>query len=109
MEIIFSLLIFLIPEDFGLFIKFDKLFTSISKGFTCTQKQKSIRPQGELKHGKNTLLKVGIQVDQKIATTDQIDSVKWWILHQIMGRKNDHFPNFFGDGIAFPLRNKIET
>src|SRR5512147_2343439 len=47
-----------------------------------------------------SFLQCGIQVDQQIPTTQQVEFGKRRVLDQILDRKNRHFADFFFDVIA---------
>src|SRR6476469_1596509 len=64
-----------------------------------------------MEQGHESFLQCGIQVDQQIPTTEQVEFGKRRVLDQILDRKNRHFANFLFDvkAIAFIEEKSPET
>src|SRR6056297_2276800 len=90
-----------------LFIELFKLVCHIAQRFAGTQNQKSIGFKGVLKQREESLLDFGVEVNEKIATTEQIDFAEWRILYEVVCRENDHFTDFLGNPKPFILRYEV--
>jgi hypothetical protein len=68
--------------------------------FRVTEKQVSVLAQREVEQSYHPLLRLRLEVDQKVAAGDQIESREWWIAKQVLRRENDEFAQILFDLIG---------
>src|SRR4029450_3121103 len=71
-----------------------------------TQEQITARPKGEMKRLGDPLLNRAIQVDQQVATADEIQVRERWIFDHVVVREQHQLAEFTPDAVAGRLALK---
>ena len=86
-----------LAKDFGTAVEGFEMPGKPAQAFAAAQKQGAVGTQGKMEGRQQAVLDLGLQVDQQVATADQVDAGKGRIAEQVVGRENDQFPQLGTD------------
>src|SRR5690349_2574065 len=88
------------PIEFPVFIDQFEIYLGRTNGFRFTQEQVSAGHQREGKLVEHVVLQFRSEIDQHIATQDQVDAREWRAPCKILLAKDNHLPKCLGDTVA---------